>query len=246
MSPRPLKKKEEELDAKEGSSAPVVEITTNLTPEEKKELTIMQRINKVRKAVRRVERKDTANVYKDGKLAYSYDFASIEDIIDALHDYCVFWGVLILPDTHASNTIKEGKVTRAQVELLVNFVNEDEADDRFTTKFDGEAFDYSDKALGKAYTAAYRTALTRTFMLSTGEIDIERDNIEPEDSTKLTLDQITEIEDRVADIGVTKAQLNQLTNYYNVSAVSDIPLSKYEAILSWLAKIEQAKANKGD
>jgi hypothetical protein len=202
---------------------------------------IMQRINLVRKAVRRIEQKDNATIYTEGGKSYEYSFASTEDIIDGLHDKCVEYGVMIIPDTHTSNITKSGKVTHATVELLMNFINEDDIDDRFTTKFDGEAFDFSDKALRKAYTSAYREGLKRTFMLSTGEIDIERQDIIPEDATPLTLDQVTEIEDRMESVGVTKAQRNQLYNYYNVKALSDIPLPKYEAVLSWIKKIEQSK-----
>jgi len=62
------------------------------------------------------------------------------------------------------------------IELEVDLINIDKPEDKISTISHGFALDPQDKAFGKAYSYAYKTALLKAFMIETGENDESRVN----------------------------------------------------------------------
>lgn len=110
-----------------------------------------------------------------------YDYATIDDIFDALRQRFGRNGIVFVPTIkdHSINSVtKNSKVqTSALVTLGMTFTH---AEDGSTVEAQwlGESMDTSDKALSKAISMAVKTFLKATFLLSSGDDD--PDNETPE------------------------------------------------------------------
>ncbi len=94
-----------------------------------------------------------------------YRFASHDQVSAAIHPLLVKHGIAILPSVE--EITQEGN--RTMVKLLMTFVNVDNAQDCFASRFVGYGVDSGDKGPGKAISYAYKYGVLKTFVLETGE-----------------------------------------------------------------------------
>jgi hypothetical protein len=124
---------------------------------------------------------EVGNVPKNGRNDFhGYDYIQESDLVDHLRSKLAKAGIAIFP------SIREHVVTQVQdarsriqymatVTLDVTFIDGDTGD-KMTTTWVGQGVDAGDKSYYKAYTGAFKYALLKTFMVSTGD-DPELDQI---------------------------------------------------------------------
>ena len=124
---------------------------------------------------------EVGNVPKNGRNDFhGYDYIQESDLVDHLRGKLAAAGIAIFP------SIREHVVTQVQdarsriqymatVTLDVTFIDGDTGD-QMTTTWVGQGVDSGDKSYYKAYTGAFKYALLKTFMVSTGD-DPELDQI---------------------------------------------------------------------
>ena len=103
---------------------------------------------------------------------HKYDYIMEGDLVDALRGKLAEQGVAVFPSVagHTTETITERNksATLATVTLDVTFVDGESGDAR-TVTWIGQGVDSGDKAYYKAYTGAFKYALMKTFMVSSGD-----------------------------------------------------------------------------
>lgn len=125
--------------------------------------TIFKQLSLVQKAL------SSKGISKDQKNNYDkYDFRGIDDVLNAVGPIFAEHGVLLIPSMKSCVVepvqTGQGKTTnRAYVEVEMTFY--DEHGDSVTAIFSGEAMDRGDKAINKAYTAAYKYFLFEAFTI---------------------------------------------------------------------------------
>lgn len=126
-------------------------------------------------------------------------FLQIDSILDHLRPLFVKYDVLMVPTLiKAKSHIKYGdlppkevkpetwsgkiptKSIREKVIYDFTFIDVEHPESQLTVRASGEAMDTQDKATGKAFTACYKNALIKTFMLITGDPEIEDVNTDAE------------------------------------------------------------------
>ena len=111
-----------------------------------------------------------------------YAFPSVDKMITAVRKAVIGAGVLMHIGEKQSIELAPGKTARGYIQYRHQVTITVELTDgsaSFVGDFTGIAFDTSDKACSKAYTAAYKQALKQLFMIQTGD-DVEPDATTPE------------------------------------------------------------------
>ncbi len=144
------------------------------------ELNIYQRINKVMKAVKYVQKDSSVSGMGGGYKAVSND-----QVVSVIREALVDNGIMVYPeqiegsflqmrDVNATPTpIKMGLYTGT---YKFTFVNVDNPEDTFTAIVQAHANDNGDKAPGKALSYASKTVFLKVFCLETGENDESRED----------------------------------------------------------------------
>ena len=154
-------------------------------------MNIYQRINEVRK--------ETAYLKKDKKVE-SY-WAVTHDMVTAeLRPHFIEYGIVAVlrqisgevQDT-GKTTSKGNPITRYVAFYEMDFVNIEDAQDKFTTAIGAIAEDHGDKAPGKCASYAVKTLMLKTFMVETGEGDEGRIESKPTPITDLDLITLKEL-----------------------------------------------------
>jgi len=127
-----------------------------------KEKNIHQRINAIMADVEMVMKSDK-------KVNGQYSFVSHDAVTRALHKPCVKHGVVVVPTIVSA----EHDGNRVEMIIEVDFINMDNPSEFITTRSIGYGIDSQDKGPGKAYSYAFKMALLKTFMLESGEEDVE-------------------------------------------------------------------------
>lgn len=145
-------------------------------------LNIYQRMHAVMQDVSYIRKDDS----KKRELRYAY--VSHDEVSGVLHAALVRHGIFCRPTATCivdpepvEMKSKNGTRNefRAVVHVSLEFVNIEDPNDRLEVgPFAGVGFDNSDKATGKAYSYAMKTALLKTFMLESGERDNEVDDVD--------------------------------------------------------------------
>jgi len=99
------------------------------------------------------------------KVNGQYTFVSHDAVSAKVHPLLVKHGIAVVP------TIEEVSQdhNRTMVKLCVTFINPDNPQDSFSTRYIGYGIDNGDKGPGKAISYAYKYALLKTFCLETGD-----------------------------------------------------------------------------
>lgn len=105
----------------------------------------------------------------------NYDFASVEDILDAIRGPLLTRGI-VLTQTMDHNLVKVEEITASsgakgqRMTVWVDFTLRDAwSDETIEAHWPGVGEDYGDKAIGKALTSAMKTWLRGTWLLPTGD-----------------------------------------------------------------------------
>jgi hypothetical protein len=155
---------------------------------------IYQRLNAVRKIVRRI--KKTADVTAGGG---SYKAVTYDYLISRIRQHMVAQGIMVLPSVISMTTTQDtGMATakgvpyiRVEVLLAVRFVNCDDPADYVEVLVSSHGIDNNDKAPQKAITAGVKQELLKVLLLETGEKDEDRPQdlegraLQPEQRTSL-------------------------------------------------------------
>lgn len=116
---------------------------------------------------------ELSRVPKNGRNSFhNYDYVTESDLVEALRPHLAKLKISIFPtvERYETKEVQERNkaATLATVELAISFID-GESGDMMTVKWAGQGIDQGDKAFYKAYTGAYKYALMKTFMISTGE-----------------------------------------------------------------------------
>lgn len=119
---------------------------------------------------------DIRGVNKEDKMVNGqYKFVSHDAVTAIVREACFRHGILISP----SITAHKQDGNRTEVDVRVEFINKDNANDRHAVDYFGYGVDPSDKGPGKAVSYATKYAMLKVFSLETGD-DVERHNIDYE------------------------------------------------------------------
>lgn len=135
-------------------------------------MNIYQRINKVREAV--------GFVLKDKSVSTgggAYKAVTHDQVTGVLRAAMIEHGIICVPnlETSVMNTPMinvdgtQAKQARYDATYVVDFINVDAPEDRFSVRLEAHAMDNADKAPGKALSYAMKYAQLKVFMLETGE-----------------------------------------------------------------------------
>jgi hypothetical protein len=124
---------------------------------------------------------DIGVVGKNGRNSRdNYAFRGIEDVVNAASPVFQKHGVVVVPELRdlVSSTVEVGKnrTLMGHVRVTVAFTFYGPDGDSVTAVTPGEAMDSGDKATSKAMSVAFRTALSQTLCLPTGEKDPDEDS----------------------------------------------------------------------
>lgn len=129
---------------------------------------------------REVTHVDKADQFNGGGVRYAY--RGVDRVVQALSGAMRKHGLLMLPKCHTAPewvpvTTAQGKPANV-VRLLVTYDLYGPDGSNLEVTAPGEAMDSGDKAVSKAMSVAWRTALIQTFNLPTGEPDPDSENYE--------------------------------------------------------------------
>ena len=135
---------------------------------------LYQRINAIMKEV--------SYIKKGARVGYgnnSYSAVTHDDVTALLHSVFVDHGVMVIPSMESheqemGKTAKGGLIYISNAWVSVEFVNIDDATERFTSKAFAIGFDSQDKGPGKAYSMAVKYAYLKTFMIESGDKEEDR------------------------------------------------------------------------
>lgn len=197
---------------------------------------IYQRINAIMKDVEYVQ-KDKA-VSGGGA---NYKAVTHDQVVSAVRKSMVAHGVVIEPvqvggsflvmrDVNATpQPVKMGLYTG---EYEVYFVNMDKPDERTCIKVQAHANDNGDKAPGKAFTYATKTAILKQFSLETGENDESRNEVKDtlmiDEATAAQLEGLM-VEADANGVNQWTAKGQRMLQKYRLGNVRQLKESKLEA-----------------
>ena len=136
----------------------------------------------IHEAILRVMR-DVRAVAKDGwNPQGSFNFRGIDATVNALGPAMRVHGIVPTPELQSIDTemveVGRNRSLMRMVTVVVRYVFRGPAGDAISAVTPGEAMDSGDKAVSKAMSVAYRTALLQTFILPTQERDPDEDTYE--------------------------------------------------------------------
>lgn len=118
------------------------------------------------------------NIAKSGRNKFqNYDFIQSDDVVDAIRNQMINNNVIIIPRMLGYEMSAETKGFHAVVQFEFTLIDADSGESMSATWY-GEASDSSDKSFSKAGTSALKYWLLKTFMISAGEPDADKEGIE--------------------------------------------------------------------
>jgi hypothetical protein len=200
-------------------------------------MNIYQRLNEVRKVVRKI--KKTADVSAGGG---SYKAVTYDYMVSRLHSHMVKHGIMVVPSVRSMKTEQNTGMStkngvpyiRVEVELDVRFVNCDDPNDLFEVSVFSHGIDNNDKAPQKAITAGVKQALLKVLLLETGEKDEDRptdaegSRIKPEERTKLY--------ELCDSLSIDRAYLDRLAVALGFADSSELPKAKMDYYAEMMRK----------
>lgn len=204
--------------------------------DETKAPNIYQRINKVRDAVKYLQ--------KDAKVQ-GYKGVTHDAVTAACREHLTTHGILIVPEqissdwVHVGETEKGSPIIRYSGWYKVQFVNIDDPDQRISVTVESHANDHGDKAPGKALSYSVKAAMLKLFSIETGENEESRvevaKGLEP-----ISEEQAKVIEDLIEQSG---ADVTQFLKWLKVTKVADIKAQAFDDVVKAL-KAKKAKNEK--
>jgi hypothetical protein len=122
-------------------------------------------------------RKRVPYLQKDGQISFgrsSYNVITHDYVVGKYAVPCNELGIFVEADMIECETHKDGNMHWARICIQVTFVNADEPSEKICSRSWAESSDMQDKAIGKAYSMAFKYALLKNFLAETGDIEEER------------------------------------------------------------------------
>ena len=189
-------------------------------------MNIYQRLDKIRDAVKYIQKDKKVEGYK----AITHDMVTSE-VRPCLTEH----GVMTVPRQTYAELRDTGKATKTGTPITVyiatydvDFVNIDEPEDRVTVTVSSIAEDHGDKGPGKAISYATKYAMLKLFSIETGESDESRQEQKPD---YISEDQVIEIRDMVKELKVDEPKF---LTYLKVKSIEKIPTNKYTVAITAL------------
>lgn len=190
---------------------------------------IYQRINKVRDAVKYLQ--------KDAKVE-GYKAITHDAVTSACREHLTAHGVVVVPHQTASDIVQVGETQKGTPIIRysgwydLHFVNMDAPEQSVTVTVEAHANDHGDKAPGKCLSYAVKSAMLKLFSIETGEseesrLDIAR-GMEP-----ISKDQVQQIEDLIQEVGADKTNF---LKYFKVTKIEDIRSQAFDDAIAALEK----------
>lgn len=203
---------------------------------------LSQRIVDIMREVEYVQKREP-----DGTL--KFPTVAIADVIQKLRAPMIRAGVLLLPGKITQVYHQQVKTRTSEMvltEIVQRFVlsNVDDPSDQYVFEVIGAGTDSMDKGCAKAFTAAFKAALLKAFMIETGEeMDSPQNNNseapDPGELYYISDQQIAELRDLCAKAGVEESLV---ASSYNAQRLEDIVENDFPQAR---ARLEQRLKNAG-
>jgi hypothetical protein len=190
------------------------------------ELNIYQRLNKVREAVKYIQ--------KDAKVQ-SYRAITHDMVTSEVRPHLIEHGIIVELNQLTAELRDTGKATSNGTPFTVylgtykiDFVNADDPKDRASVTIGAIAEDQGDKGPGKAVSYATKYALLKILSIETGESDESRQDQKPE---YISDDQVIEIKDLIKEKIVDE---KKFLEFAKASSIEKIWQSNYSNLITQL------------
>ena len=200
---------------------------------EQKPKNIFQRINDVRKEVEYIQ-KDKA---VSGAGA-NYKAVTHDQVVANVRASAVKHGIVIYPEQlqHSMPIMRDVKndvkMHLYSGDYAVNFVNEDNPEDRLVMTINAHANDNGDKAPGKCATYAVKTAVLKVFFLETGEDDESRmEHTKP--IAKIQAEAIKKA------LGNDDERIGKFCEHYQLESIEALPKSDFDRAMAQIKRANQ-------
>lgn len=168
-----------------------------------------------------------------------YKFRGIDDVLNTLAPILSESGVLVIPSV-VDKEIKVGATKNGGVSshaiVTVEYTLYDRFGDSITHKAYGEAIDTSDKAINKAFTAAYKYFLFQAFCIPIDGIE-DADLSEPEQAAvqveTVSAKTLQTLLTLCAERGI---EVSKYVQWAKVSTIEEIPEERALSIIEHLGK----------
>lgn len=176
-------KKSETVDVKDAKDETVATIETGV----ERELSLVEKLVAVKRAVGGVGKGDR-------NAQQGFNFRGIDAVLNAVAGPLMKHGIMVYPQLHrmekGTAATSTGK-TMNTVAVTVSYTFTD-GNEQIVAIVPGESFDSGDKAVAKAMSVAYRTALIQALSLPTDEPDPDHDiyDAQPEPVAQVTDEQL--------------------------------------------------------
>jgi hypothetical protein len=174
---------------------------------------------------------------------HKYKYAQEADVLAAVRKHLAERHILILPslvsqDWHGITTSKGQQEQIARVVMEYTLIDGDSGE-RLTFKMPGEGQDRGDKGSYKAVTGATKYALTKLFLIPTGddpEADADADKRNAEKAT-ITDEQAGDLATLIENVG---AEEGKVLAFFKVTKLTDLTPVDYAQAVRMLEKRKKA------
>jgi len=161
----------------------------------------------------------------------NYNFRGIDDLLAVLPKVLNQADLLIQPNVVDIDIRERGKTMH--VIMTVDYIMTNSQGQECTRRVYGEALDYSDKAVNKAMTAAYKYFLFQAFCIPLqGMPDADSEHIEI-DSENISDHQIQEMRELLDALG---GKEKHYCEHFGIESLADIPKKQFKSAKGALEK----------
>jgi len=190
-----------------------------MTKESEKKLNIYQKLNKVMKSVKYVQKEDKKN-------GMPYRFVSHDSVAAALHDALANEGI------YPSSTMEIDKETN-RITVKIDFINIDDKNDMHSSSCVVPISRVNDaKDYGSAYSYGYKYIMLKSFMLESGDEDIEVRDAREEKQPIKKLDGLSKFQIDYIKKGLegNDQAMDKILIWYKIDTLEKVPAKDYERI----------------
>ena len=182
-----------------------------------KQLNIFQKLNAVMADVKYVKKEDKKN-------GMQYRFVSHDAVAAALHEPLTKHGIVACPSMEYNP--EYGYIT-----VSVRFTNIANPEDFYSTSCIVPITKKDPKEFGSAYSYGYKFVLLKTFMLESGEQDVEER--EPKQTAYLSSEQVQQIK---SDLKGNEEALTKILGFYKAGSLDNVDARNFLAIKKFSEK----------
>ena len=171
-----------------------------------------------------------------------FKFRGIDEVLNVLGPILAEHSLMVIPNVYSSEVVRvqtsTGKPANhwtVKVRYTFCATSGDDPSVAYVTEFHGEAYDNSDKGLGKAITSAYKSMLFETFCVPIEGMD-DADSSSIEESGFLSSEQITLLTNKMA---LTKTKPAAFMKWLGYETLGVTPEKEFGKALNALEQKER-------